>query len=72
MNTIDTVDSCGAQSMHFFRKIVATRHVRVFMVVMSMSVCMPICPHAYLCNQTSDLFLKFSVHVTYNRGSVIL
>ena len=39
--------------------------------VMSMSVCVSVCPRAYIRNHTRDLYQVF-VHVAYVRGSVIL
>jgi len=36
-----------------------------------MSVCLSVCPRAYLLNHTRDLY-QFFVHVTYRRGSVLL
>jgi len=40
-------------------------------IVMSVSVCVCVCPRSYLWNYTSDLHEIF-VHVTYGRGSVLL
>ena len=41
-------------------------------IVMSASVCVFICPQAYLWNHTRAIIAKFFVHVAYGRGSVLL
>jgi len=40
-------------------------------IVMSLSVCLSVCPTGYLRNPTHDLYQIF-VHVAYGRGSVVL
>ena len=40
-------------------------------IVMSLSVCLSVCPRSYLRNYTSDLHQLF-VHVAYGCGSVLL
>jgi len=40
-------------------------------IVMSTSVCLSVCPRAYLPNHTRDLYQVF-VNVAYRRGSVLL
>jgi len=44
---------------------------RLRSIVMSMSVCLSVCPRGYLRNQKRDLY-KFFAHVAYVRGSVLL
>ena len=44
---------------------------RLRSIVMSMSVCLSVCPRAYLRSHTRDLYQIF-VHVAYVRGSVVL
>ena len=40
-------------------------------VCVCLSVCVSVCPQAYLLNHTRDLY-QFFVHVAYRRGSVLL
>jgi len=41
-------------------------------IVMSMSVCVSVCPRGYLQNHMRGLSIRFFAHVAYIHGSVLL